>query len=143
MTVAKTDLDAIEALVAGLERAWNVADGAGFAARFAEDADFVNIYGMHGKGRQNIADAHDRILHSVYEGSVVSYQMSQVRLIREDVAVVHFRARLRVPQGPLSGEMEALPSMVLTREAGGWTVASFHNTLVKEPPGMHNNGQPQ
>jgi uncharacterized protein (TIGR02246 family) len=136
------DLSALEAIVKGLEAAWNAADGAGFAACFTADADFVNIYAMHGKGREAIARAHEMLLHGVYANSVNRYTIKQARLLSDDVALVHISARLDVPQGPMAGVMEALPSAVLVRQDGGWKVAAFHNTLVGSPPSAHNNGQP-
>jgi hypothetical protein len=48
------------------------------------------------------------------------------------VALVHVDAVLDAPSGPLAGRNRALFSLVLTREAGEWTIAAFHNTLV--PP---------
>lgn len=140
---APADTSAIQEISAALERAWNVGDGSEWAKYFAEDADFVNIYGMHGKGRQAIAAAHDMIFRTVYAGSVLSTTVSQVRMLREDVALVHLRSRLQVPQGPLAGEMHALPSAVRTLDGGGWTIAAFHNVLVQPPPPLHNNGKPR
>ena len=144
LTIGPDDQCAIEALVAGIAAAWNAGSGRDYARAFAEDADFINIYGMHGRGKQNIADAHDRIFQTVYAGSVLNCRVVQVRLLREDVAIVHIHSDLRVPQGPLAGEMESVPSMVdtATREPAGWTIAAFHNTLVKVPPALHNHGQP-
>jgi uncharacterized protein (TIGR02246 family) len=49
--------DDAAALAARLQDAWNTGDGAGFAAPFSDDADFVNVYGMHARGRAAIAAA--------------------------------------------------------------------------------------
>ena len=59
--IHEADTAAFEKIVKGLERAWNRADGDAYASYFAEDADFVNIFAMHGKGRAAIAVAHDAI----------------------------------------------------------------------------------
>jgi uncharacterized protein (TIGR02246 family) len=135
------DLAALERVVEGLEAAWNSGNGAAFAAYFTSDADFVNIYAMHGKGREAIGRAHDMLLHGVYAGSSNRYAIKQARMLSNDVALVHIAAHLEVPQGPLAGVMEALPSAVLVRQDGAWKVAAFHNTLVGRPPAAHNNGQ--
>jgi uncharacterized protein (TIGR02246 family) len=117
-----------------MARAWNAGNGAEFACYCDEDADFVNIYGMHARGRQAIAEGHDHIFRTVYAGSRIEYTVSQIRFLREDVALVHLRAGLRVPQGPLAGEMTAVPGMVMQRTDSGWRVAAFQNTLVGNPP---------
>jgi uncharacterized protein (TIGR02246 family) len=121
------------ALAARLEQAWNAADGAGFAAPFAEDADFVNVLGMHARGREAIAAGHDEIFRTVYAGSEVRYRVERARLLRPDVALVHMHGALTIPTGPMAGEHEARPSMVLTREGGEWRIASFHNTFIRDP----------
>jgi len=135
------DRTALKEVVKGLEDAWNAANGTGFARYFTEDADFVNIYAMHGKGREAIGRAHDMLLHGVYAQSVVRYTVKQQRLLTADVALVHIDAHLSIPQGPMAGEVDALPSAVLVRDAGEWKIAAFHNTLVGRPPSAHNNGQ--
>ena len=141
--MTEQDRAAIESIIADLEESWNAGEGTAFARHFTEDADFVNIYGFHGKGRQPIADAHERILSTVYKGSVNRYVLKQARMLAPDVALAHIRATLEVPIGPPSGTLEALPSAVFVREGGAWKIAAFHNTLIEEPPFAHNHGQPR
>jgi uncharacterized protein (TIGR02246 family) len=129
-----------DAIFEELERAWNAADGEAYASQFTEDADFVNILGHHGKGRAAIAAGHDQILRTVYAGSVIDVQVEQVRMLTEDVGVVHAAATLVVPAGPMKGEMRSRPSAVLQRIEGEWRIAAFHNTLLQTPPAMHGNG---
>lgn len=121
------------ALVKALEEAWNAGDGAGFAAPFADDADFVNVMGMHARGRDAIAEGHEAILRSIYAGSRVSYTVEAARLLRPEVALVHVYASLDVPGGPMAGRHDARPSLVLTRDGGEWRIASFHNTFIRDP----------
>ena len=124
------------ALAARLENAWNTADGSAFVAPFAEDADFVNVLGMHVRGRDAIAAGHDQIFRTVYAGSRVSYRVEGARLLRPDVALAHVQAALEVPGGPMAGHHEARYSMVLTRDGGEWRIASFHNTFIRDPATM-------
>ena len=49
--------------------------------------------------------------------------------MRPEVALVHVHSVMDAPQGPLAGRHGARISMVLTKEAGGWEIAAFHNTL--------------
>lgn len=121
-------------LVRGLQDAWNAGDSAGFSAPFADDADFVNVYGMYAHGRDVIAAGHEGIFRSVYAGSRVEYRVESARRLRDDVALVHLHAHLSVPAGPMAGEIDARPSLVLVRGGGGeWRIASFHNTFIREP----------
>jgi uncharacterized protein (TIGR02246 family) len=133
-TLDKTDLAALEAVFNGMQDAWNRADGDSFGTFFQVDADFVNIYGMHGIGRQAISDAHNMIFRTVYAGSVMQCRMTQARPISDNLALVHLSSSLQVPQGPLAGELRAAPSAVLEREGPAWKIVAFHNTLVQPPP---------
>jgi uncharacterized protein (TIGR02246 family) len=126
------DRAAIDTLVASLESAWNAASGDGFAAPFADDADFVNIRAEHHQGRRAIAAGHAAILRTIYAGSTNRYTIESARLVTPDIALVHVQAVLDVPSGPLAGRMQALFSMLLVRSAVAWQIASFHNTL--QPP---------
>ena len=126
------DRNAIDAIVAGLEAAWNAGDGSTFGAPFAADADFVTIRAEHVRGREAIASGHAAIFRTIYAGSVNRFIIDSLRFLRPDVALVHVDAALNAPTGPLAGRHTAKFSAVLTRESGDWQITSFHNTLV--PP---------
>jgi uncharacterized protein (TIGR02246 family) len=130
-----TDRSAIDAVVAGLEAAWNAGDGSKFGAPFAADADFVTIRAEHLRGREAIANGHAAIFRTIYAGSVNRFTIESLRFLRTDVALVHVDAALDAPVGPLAGRHAAKFSAVLTREAGGWQIASFHNTLASPTAG--------
>ena len=123
------DRDAIESLVGRLEAAWKAMDGSAFAAPFAVDADFVNIRGERFRGRPAIAAGHAAIFRTIYAGSTTQLTVEAARLVRPEVALVHVHSVMDAPQGPLAGRHGARFSMVLTKEAGGWEIAAFHNTL--------------
>jgi len=118
-------------IVAALEKAWNAADGAGFARPFAEDADFVNIRGEHFQTRHTIAQGHQHIFDTIYKGSVVRSEVVGVRPIARGVLLAHVKSTLKVPTGPLAGELSSLFTMVLVQDQDAWRIAAFHNTLVK------------
>jgi uncharacterized protein (TIGR02246 family) len=115
-----------------LEASWNRADAAAFAARFAEDADFVNVRGDYGSGRDAIAAAHAQIWATIYAGSTIRYAVSRCREMAPGVLVAHLDALLHVPAGPLAGDIRAIPSFVLVKPADAWLIAAFHNTQI--PP---------
>jgi uncharacterized protein (TIGR02246 family) len=132
--LAAAERESLAAIVRQLEAAWNALDGAAFAAPFAEDADFVNVRGEHFHGRQAIAAGHAGIFRTIYAGSTNQYTFETARLLHAEVALVHVRATLDVPAGPLAGRHAARFSMVLTRRQDGWEIAAFHNTLEAAAP---------
>src|SRR5215475_403962 len=95
--VSESDRAAVEAIAAGLVDAWHHASGAEYASHFAEDADFVNVYGLHGKGRPAIAEGHDHIFKGVYAGSTIELSVTQVRPLAADVLLAHCRGRMTIP----------------------------------------------
>lgn len=109
-----------------LEAGWNAKSGAAFAKPFAEDADYVVINGTQIKGREAIAQGHQRIFDTVYRDSTLALSVKQVRMLRADVAVVHVNAHLK------SGaqEADAVITLVMTKESGAWKIAAFQNTSV-------------
>jgi uncharacterized protein (TIGR02246 family) len=117
-------------IVGELEKAWNAADGAGFARPFADDADFVNIRGDHFRTREVIAQGHQVIFDTMYKGSIVRYQVTDVRALTPEVLVAHVKSRLNAPTGPLAGEHSSLFTLVVVQRQDDWQIAAFHNTLV-------------
>ena len=95
----------------------------------AVDADFVTIRGERFRGRPAIAAGHAAIFRTIYAGSTTQLTVEAARLVRPEVALVHVHSLMDAPQGPLAGRHGARFSMVLTKEAGGWEIAAFHNTL--------------
>ncbi len=113
-----------------LETAWNNSDSAGFAAPFAEDADFVHILGGHFTGRTSIERGHRAIFDTIYKGSTVKFEVEKTRFAGSDVAIVFIFSTLKTAAQGLPPQMNARPTMVLQRQDGAWKIVTFQNTLV-------------
>lgn len=119
-------LGVVESLIA----AWNAHDPQAFAAAFAADADFTNVFGMHAKGRDAIEQFHAPILKTIFKDSRLTAASTQLRCLRADVATVDVRWEMtgaRDPQGNEWPNRRGLLSLVVTREAGDWSIAVMHN----------------
>jgi uncharacterized protein (TIGR02246 family) len=126
------DQQQAETLVKALEDAWNGGDGRRYAAPFADDADFVTVAGLHARGRQAIADNHDRIFSTIYKSSRVSMSVEQLRSIGSGLSLLHIGATLEIPGGPLAGTMQALMTTVVDNSDGQPAIVSLHNTIVRD-----------
>ncbi len=126
---------AAEAIAAALTAAWNSFDGEAFAAQFAGDADFVNIFGMHVVGRDEIEKIHQQIFDTIYIGSHNQFTVEEVRTVCDHAAVAHVRAHLDVPSGPLAGKIVTLATVVIVRDGHTWQISTFQNTREQPPPG--------
>jgi uncharacterized protein (TIGR02246 family) len=111
-------------------RTWNAGDALAFAGYFAEDADLVNIHGMHLRGRQAIAGLFEMLFRSVFAKARVSGVVSSTRTLRKAVALVHLKFAIDAPAGNWRGNRDAVSSVVLVHDTATWRVASMHNTLV-------------
>lgn len=114
-----------------LEAGWNAKSGAQFAKPFAADADYVVINGSYIKGREAIAEGHQRIFDTFYKESTLSLSVKQVRMLRPDVAVVHVTGTNKVPRGAETHATEAIITLLMTKESGVWKIAAFQNTEMK------------
>lgn len=128
-TTQTDDEAAIRALVQSVQDAWNTGSGEGFAAPFAEDADYVIVDGRYIQGRAVIAAGHQHLFEGVYQGSHNTFTVESIRFLRPDVALARVLAHLQAG----IGEGEARNTWVLTKEGGTWQVAAFHNTPVAPP----------
>jgi uncharacterized protein (TIGR02246 family) len=125
---------AIETQLAALENAWNRHDAAAFAAVFAEDADFVNVFGMPATGRKAIQEFHAPIFATLFRDSRLSLVEKRVRFLGSEVAAVDARWEMtgaRDPQGNAWPKRRGLLSFVATR-GSEWRFDVAHN--MELPP---------
>lgn len=120
-----------EEFYATIEKAWNAADGPAFGAPFAAATNFIDIRGVrHEGGPAEIGASHQGIFDSIYRGSSIRYQVETARALGDDVVLANARATLEAPAGPMAGTSQAVSTVVLVPDAGGWRAVAFHNTLV-------------
>lgn len=132
----------IRANVEQIVKGWNTRSGAEFAKPFAEDADYVIINGMQLKGRPAIGEGHQRIFDTIFKNSTLAYEITQLRLLRPDVALVHVRAVLSVTAPDNSTQSNnARITLVMTKNKDRWEIAAFQNTQIQPPPQQGNRQQ--
>ena len=76
-----TDEAAIQAILQQFETAWNAYDSVSLAALFAEDANFIRIFGGQLDGRTAIEAAHRVIFDTIYRGSHASFMLRSIRFV--------------------------------------------------------------
>ena len=119
------------AFYATIEKAWNEADGPGFGAEFADDTIFIDIRGVtHHGGAEEIGESHQSIFDTIYKGSVIRYELTDLLALGDAVVVANGHATLDCPSGPLEGVHEAVSTVVLVPVGGAWRAVRFHNTLI-------------
>ncbi len=130
------DESTAQGIVDAMSEAWNRGDAEQFAARFADDGAFTNIYGMTFVGRQAFRDRLAGLFER-FPGVTTSMKIRRVRLARPDVALVEADC----VGEPISKFPPFTPAdekgivrmhllMVLVNESGRWLISAFHNTAV-------------
>jgi uncharacterized protein (TIGR02246 family) len=125
------DEEAIRALMQQLVQGWNTGSGDGFAAPFAEDADFVAFDGSRFKGCQEIAQVHQELFDTFLQGTRIRGEVTSVRFLRPDVAVMHAIGGTVLP-----GHTDASPGRdsmqigIVTKHEGAWRIDVFQNARM-------------
>jgi uncharacterized protein (TIGR02246 family) len=129
-----TDEQAIQQVLTQLEAAWNASDSETYAALFAEDANFIQIYGGQLDGRRAIEASHRVIFDTIYKGSQARFTLQSIRAVGPGIAVVFSRAHLKFYQGDETREMDTRPTFIMSKGPAGWQIVAFQNTRVSEMP---------
>lgn len=131
----------IDVVLKSLTDAWNNHDMTRYAAQFADDADFVNVFGMHWHGRDAIEAQHVAIHRSIFRNSSVRVEQSSIRPLAPGVMLAHLNWEMRgheIPPGaPFSEIRHGLMTAVFVEQQGQWLIAALHNSDVVEVPPLH------
>ena len=109
------DEQLLQGILQQIETAWNRYDSVSLAAVFAEDANFIQIFGGQLDGRAAIEAAHRHIFETIYRGSHASFVLRSIRFLRPDVAVVFARAHVKFKEGNEAREIETRPTLIVVR----------------------------
>lgn len=121
------DDKAIKSVFEGLSEAWEQADGDAWGSYFTDDADFTVWFGLHLDGRKKIAEGHQWVFDTVYPNTRYEFEVTDLKFLKSDIAVVHLNASIIEPGGELPAEPHTLPVAVLQNIDNIWKVVMFHN----------------
>lgn len=128
------DEEPIQEILQQMEAAWNAYDSVSSAALFAEDANFIQIFGGQLDGRPAIEAAHRVIFETIYRGSHASFTLRSIRFVRPDVAIVFARAHVKFNENNETREIETRPTLIVVKEEAKWQIVTFQNTKISEVP---------
>jgi uncharacterized protein (TIGR02246 family) len=130
------DESAVRALIQEFVDAWNRHDMRTLAGLFAEDADFVDVFGNWFKDRTTIEDALAQRHATVFRKSRFAEKEVVVRFHKPDLAIVHAVIEL---SGAVDRRGQALPpglgviTSVIEKTNSGWQIIALQNTAVAAP----------
>ena len=108
------------------EEAWNAHDMAAMATLVSEEADFVNVWGLHWQGRARIEKEHADRHRGQFKDTTWTTRELRVQFLKPDVALVHLAWAMQPPR-------EGLFTWVMLKERGQWQIRAAHNTNVAPP----------
>jgi uncharacterized protein (TIGR02246 family) len=122
------DTAIIESILDHWKQGWQNKDAHLASQDYAEDADWINAFGMHGKGRREI----ETILSQVFSLPHVmagrgETQKEMIRFLRDDVALVSTqveRTGQLTPSGESLGVRRSSHLRVFARAPEGWQIVS-------------------
>lgn len=132
-----TQENEILALYMQLLEQWNKRNAAGMAGLFAANGTLVGFDGSQLNSRKEIYDVMDEIFGNFPTAAYVAI-VKEVRLLAAETGMVRSVVGM-VPQGEkdINPAVNAIQSLVVTRENGEWRIALFQNT----PAAFH--GRPE
>ncbi|WP_051782186.1 MULTISPECIES: SgcJ/EcaC family oxidoreductase [unclassified Streptomyces] len=120
-------LEAIEQVVATVERTQRAKDAEGFLALFHPEALWTTAHGKVLIGFETIAEFTRAVLPTATWDGEVTYEVVHTQFLRPDVAAVKVRQLYRSS----AGDTEGAPLYVMTREPDGrWLLTACQNTQV-------------
>jgi uncharacterized protein (TIGR02246 family) len=128
---SSADEASIRALATQFERAWNSHDMTLLGAITTEDVDFVNVAGLHWKGRAEVVTQHAERHKVRFRNSVWTTQRVRVQMLGPDMALVHVDWHTR---GDLDFDLKPWPprtgifSWLVVKNAGSWKIRAVQNT---------------
>ena len=127
------DEEAIRSVITEFIDCWNRHDMSALAALFADDADFVDVFGNWFQDSRAIAEALARRHATVFKESRFTEKELAIRIHKPDLAVVHVVIEL---SGAVDRQGQQLPpglgviTSVIERTVGGWRIIALQNTAV-------------
>jgi uncharacterized protein (TIGR02246 family) len=110
---------------------WTGADGSSIAAVYAEAGMLVAGDGTMKRGRAQIADYHDQQFAGFLKGTRLSIKVTEVRLLRPNVAVLQTQGGILWPgQTTLAPGNYGIQSFIAVKDDGVWRLELFQNTRV-------------
>ena len=122
----------IDAVVSAVVDAWNRHDMKAYSALFTEDADFVNVVGMHFRGRPQIEAVHADLHRTIFKNSNLRAVSTTVRPVNDQVTLAHIAWEMSGAEGLPGWNVpelrKGMMSLVLVRTGDRWLITAAQNT---------------
>lgn len=125
-----SDRNEIDKIIEHFTHAWNNCEGKGSGDYYAQDADFVNIFGTAFAGKQEIETRHVKIHETFLKGSIFEVNETKVREAKLDVVIAQVYWKVTNIQKPGAETMKGIFTHTFVKIDGLWEIAATQNTLI-------------
>jgi uncharacterized protein (TIGR02246 family) len=127
------DEDAVRDVAHRYCDAWNKHDMTALAELFDADAQWINIVGMHWRGKAAAVAGHEAYHRTFFRATEV--EMADVRITGIAPGVAAAVLLLKVgpftpPDGIARPESQDRLSLIVAKRSGRWLIAHGHNTVI-------------
>jgi uncharacterized protein (TIGR02246 family) len=114
--------------------AWNRHDMDEFALVFHDDASFVNVIGVHMRGRDEIRQGHARVHAGPYRSSSLVVEVEDARELAPNVVVALLSSQLEGDErAPGVTRTSRFTVVIESRGPNDWKIAAAQNTFLPIP----------
>ncbi len=131
--LSKEDDQAVRKTIASVEEAWNTHDMKAMGWLFTEDAEFINVVGMHWRGRGDIVAAHEAYHNTSFKNHRLKTDSINIRSLGGGHAIAVVTTTndsFTTPAGQVVPKRQNRQTYVLTKGSEGWKIAHAHNVPV-------------
>ncbi len=141
--VSAADAAAIRTVLNHLTDAWNVHDMDAFVAETTPDVDWINVVGMHWRGRGAVRKAHIAFHKGMFaESTLRPPEIIEMRELAPGVVLTVYISNIEgvglTPGGAPYPSDGAIMTMVLVKTPEGWRIAHAHNTNINAMAVAHD-----
>jgi uncharacterized protein (TIGR02246 family) len=132
-TLSKEDDQGIRKTVTGIEESWNAHDMKAFGKLLREDAEWINVVGMHWHGRDAVVKAHAIFHEIMFKDCRLKTDAIEIRALGGDHAiavVTTTQDSFTTPDGHVMPKGQTKQSYVLAKESNGWKIVHAQNVRV-------------
>lgn len=133
-SLEKNDEIAIHTILNQITDSWNVHQGLGFGNSYCQNADFVNIFGNHFSGKEEIEKRHIFILRTFLKDSIFTMTTCQLREVTANLVLAHVSWDVTniTPSTKIPSQLKGIFTHVFIKENDQWKITASQNTLCKE-----------
>ncbi len=143
-TPSASDQEGIDKTLTAFGATLTAKDFDNFATLFTDDADFVNIVGMHWHGKAQIVKAHRVVFTTRYNGNPQHIVEKSEALLTPNIALVVAKIQMddyTARDGKRMTDNFFRMTLVLEKQNGAWLIRSAENTVIDLMAAPHDPGQ--